>query len=131
MTREGKNNNNEKQITLKTLYKLAQHFKETRLPDYELELRQRLRLPDHIIVPLTKSTADLLLELPEEMLPYYCQCQETIPLIVCRENYLKIIEDALAIHPGTDLEDIDAYLPKIYLIHQTNSVSIQNPWRLR
>ena len=110
-----------------SLYKLAQLFKETKLPEYEKKLCHQLRLKDNIVIPLNRETASLILELPEEIVPYYTQCNDSIPLIVCRENYLNIIEETLRISKDSD---IDSYLPKIYLIHKTNSVTIQNPWGL-
>ena len=108
-----------------TLYQLARHFKETDDPETLSLLQKKLRLSDYIITNVTKETANEVLELPEEMLPFYIQSPECVSLIVYHPNYLNIIEEHLSLSVESQ---IDHYLPKIYLIHQTNSVTIQNPW---
>ena len=111
-----------------TLYQLALHFKETDDPETLSLLQKNLRLSDYIITNVTKETANELLELPEEMLPFYIQSPECVALIVYYPNYLNIVEELLNISGEAQEAQIDPYLPKIYLIHQTNSVTIQNPW---
>ena len=108
-----------------TLFKLAQIFYNNPETDKVDLLTNRLRLTDYLILPLTQVTGVTILELPEEVLPYYTQCQDTIALIALKEDYLEKIKNALEINKEADLEP---YLPKIYLIHRTDSVTIKNTW---
>lgn len=112
---------------LENLFTSAKRFLEDPDADPQLatSLKQQLRLADNVLAPFNQQTSREILELPENMLPYYSQSPDTISLVSYPKDYKKKITQALELSPETDISD---YLPKIYLIDRTNRVTIRSPW---